>query len=65
MSKFRVRVLKDTTLYSDVEVEAEDEAEAEEIAQMRALQGEVKFLLSDDASAPYIADDETEEVEDD
>jgi len=62
MSKFRVRVLRDTTLYADVEVEAEDASEAEEKAQMLALRGQVKFHLSDDSSAPYIADDETEEV---
>jgi len=62
VSKFRVRVLKDTTLWADVEVDADDEAGAEEEAQMIALQGGVTFSLSCEASAPYIADDETTEI---
>ena len=64
MSKFRVRLLKDATLYRDVEVEAEDEGEAEEQAQELAF-GPGRWELSDDTGAPYVAEDATEEVEDD
>ena len=62
MPKFRVHVVKETTLYCDVEIDAEDLCEAEETAQQLALEGKLTFNLSDEAGAPYIAEDATEEV---
>lgn len=63
MPKFRVRLLMDATLYRDVIVEAEDGDEAEEQAQELAF-GPGRWELSDDTGAPYVAGDETEEVDD-
>jgi hypothetical protein len=63
MSKYRVRLLRDATLYLDVVVEAEDETEAEEQAQMAAF-GPARWELSDDTGAPYVAGGSTEEVDD-
>ncbi len=63
MAKFRVHLLKDATLYRDVIVEADDEASAEEEAQLLAFEP-ARWELSDDTGAPYVADDGTEEVDD-
>lgn len=64
MPKFRVMVIRPTTQYAFIEVEADDESVAEEEAQIRALQGNVEWELSTEPSgAPYVLDDETEEVD--
>ena len=63
MPKFNVRLLRDTTRYVDVEVEAEDLVEAEEEAQLLGFQPGLKWRVSDESGAPYVSEDETEEVE--
>ncbi len=62
MPGFKVRVLRDTTEYADLYIEADNESAAEEEAQIRALQHGIDWERSTDAGAPYVAEDETEEV---
>lgn len=61
MPKYRVRLIKDTTLYRDVIVEARNRDEAEDEAEELAFDSG-RWELSDDTSAPYVAEDGIEEV---
>ena len=59
MKKYRVLVIRDATQYVSVDVEAEDEDEAEGIAVERARIEDLPWRLSDDPSGePYACDNE-------
>lgn len=59
MPKFKVRVIAETTVYADVEVEALNEDDAEELALKKAKNGEVRYELSEGNALDW----ESEEVE--
>jgi len=66
MSKyFKVRVLRDTTEYADLCIDADSAEHAEEEAQLQALRNHgIDWERSTDPGAPYVADDKTEELSD-
>ena len=63
MPTYRVRVVKPTTLYADLYIEAGDEDEAEEIAQIEALSSRPEWELSSDCEAPWVDSEDIEEIE--
>ena len=63
MPGYKVRVLRDTTEYADLFIEADSEELAEEAAQIKALRDHgIDWERSTDAGPPRVAEDETEEV---
>lgn len=63
MPGYKVRVVRDTTDYADLFIEADSEELAEEEAQIQALQDHgIDWERSTDAGTPRVAEDETEEV---
>ena len=62
MANFRVRVVRTTTQYADLYIEADDSFLAEEEAQIQAIQGGVSWELSDEAGSPGVDSDDTEKL---
>ncbi len=56
MPTYTVRLARGAIEYTDVEVEASDEREAEELACERAAEEDLAWALGDDRDHPYAVD---------
>ncbi len=63
MPKFKVMLVRATTKYAFVEIEADTASQAEELAGKREVGDKAEWELSCDSEPHWVDDDSTEEID--